>query len=106
MTIRNIDPKNPQDDCDIVTSALLNLLRETTTTYIDTIKPETFAFTPEQYHGIYNAVLNYFHHTIDLLVQNIAVEHRKEFLEDVDTAFHHILNHLLDDVSKCDGIKH
>jgi|KBSMisStandDraft_5_1062788.scaffolds.fasta_scaffold215402_3 hypothetical protein len=101
MNDRNIDPKNPESESDVITCEMMDVLRTATTNYIDTLKKKGEAFTNDQFQGIYNATLNYFHQTLDLLIHCIAgKEDKSSFLNDIDANFHHILNHLLDDLNE------
>lgn len=102
MTIdRVIDPKNPEDDSDIVTCALTELLRNTTLGFINGLKDDKTPFTPEQFNGIYNAAMNYFHQTLDLLVHCIdGTKDQLGFIKAADAGFHHIMNHLLEDIGE------
>ena len=101
MTYNSIDPKKPEDESDIVTCDLTELLRSTTTIFINNLKDVKTPFTIGQFNGIFNANLNYFHQTLDLLVH--CIDNKKDQLQVIkaaDSAFHHILNHLLEDIGE------
>lgn len=101
MTDRYIDPKNPKDECDKVTCELITQLQDVTMKYMEGLKPNDVAFTPEQFNGVYNAALNYFHQTIDMLVHCISgTKEQLAFIKHTDAGFHHILNHLLDEIGE------
>jgi len=99
MTYPVIDPKNPEDESDKVTCDLTAILRDATITFINTLKDDKTPFTLGQFNGIFNANLNYFHQTMDLLVHCIdGTKEQLSFTKAVDAGFHHILNHLLEDI--------
>lgn len=99
MTYPSIDPKNPEDESDKVTCDLTEILRSSTIKFIETLKDNKTPFTLGQFNGIFNANLNYFHQTMDLLVHCIdGTKEQLQFIKAVDSGFHHILNHLLEDI--------
>lgn len=105
-TDKIIDPENPEDESDKVTCDLTALLRSATLTFIDGLKDNKTPFTLGQFNGIFNANLNYFHQTLDLLVHCIdGTKEQLQFIKAADSAFHHILNHLLEDIGE-DVVKH
>lgn len=101
MTYEAIDPKNPEDESDKVTCDLTEILRSSTIKFIETLKDDETPFTLGQFNGIFNANLNYLHQTLDMLVHCIyGTKEQLSFIKAADSGFHHILNHLLEDIGE------
>lgn len=106
MRKRNIDPEFSETEADKIACELTTKLQDTTEQFILTLKPQNIPVTNIQFHGIFNALLNYFHLTLVSLTNSIeGTKDQLYFIKNIDSSLHHILSHILNDIGN-DHTKH
>jgi hypothetical protein len=106
MKSKYIDPKNPESEQDIIACNLIGLLKDVTDKMINELNGYETLLTPQQFNGIYNAVMNYFHHSMSTLIHCIDGKQQQVlFIKAIDGAFHHIMKQILEETDQ-DTIKH
>jgi len=104
MKKHNIDPKYQETEDDIIGCELVAKLKTTTQEYFKSVKTEDL--TSSNFQTIFNALMNYFHHTLYALIHCIKdTKDQLHFVKNVDSSLHHILSHLLNEIGN-DTTKH